>query len=105
MCVLAPCRPFSLAYTNFLQANWPASTPFATAIGPMGADYGIRTLSVRNIESNTVVGLREGQDTTLRKERAQSPGRNGQRGTQSDAQKWIWNGGFVLMQFCDGKAI
>lgn len=87
----------------FSQVEWPASTLFATAIGPMGSEYGIRTLSLRTIESNSVVGLEEGQDTTLRKEQAQSYEQAGQGGTQLHTLRWTWNGGFVLMQFCDGK--
>ena len=71
----------------------------------MGSAYGIRTLSLRTIESNTVVGMEGGQDTTLRKEEAHSDEHTGQGGTQAETRRWTWNGGFVLMQFCDGKAM
>ena len=101
----APSRHFSVAYTDLSQVEWPASTPFATAIGPMAAEYGIRTLSLRTIESNSVVGLKEGQDTTLRKEEAQSYEQAGEGGTQLETRRWTWNRGFVLMQFYDGKAM
>ena len=99
-----------MAYTDFSQVDWPASTPFATAIGPMGVGYGIRTLSLRTIESDSIVGLKDGEDTTLRKEQARPHEQAGEGGMQleivpPERRRWTWNGGFVLMQFRDGKAM
>lgn len=74
---------------------WPPTTPFPTAIGPMGHDSGIRTLALRTCKADTVVGLPEGKDEELK---AMDDG-----STESGARTWAWSGKWAVVQFCDGK--
>ncbi len=77
---------------------WPATTPFTTAIGPLGRPgSGIRTLALRTCKADVVVGLPEGKDEELR---ATTEGGGGDSG----ARKWAWSGKWAVVQFCDGKA-
>ena len=77
------------------QAMWPPTTPFATAIGPLGPGSGVRTLALRTCKADVVVGLEEGEDERLR-------GLEG-GGGESGARKWAWSGKWAVVQFCDGK--
>lgn len=76
---------------------WDPTTPFDTALGPMGTDSGIRTLALRTCKADVIVGLAEGEDERLR---ATDGGGGG-----SGARKWAWSGKWAVVQFCDGKAI
>ncbi|KAL9008589.1 MAG: hypothetical protein Q9173_006301 [Seirophora scorigena] len=78
------------------DAMWPSTTPFATAIGPLGHGSGIRTLALRTCKADVVVGLTAGLD----EERRDAEGGGGDSG----ARKWAWSGKWAVIQFCDGKA-
>lgn len=75
---------------------WEPTTPFTTAIGPMGPQSGVRTLALRTCKADTVVGLPDGTDERLK-------GMEG-GGDDSGARKWAWSGKWAVVQFCDGKA-
>ena len=77
------------------DAMWDPTTPFATAIGPMGMKSGIRTLALRTCKADVVVGLPEGEDEKLK---AMEGG-----GGDSGCRKWAWSGKWAVVQFCDGK--
>ncbi|KAL1995186.1 hypothetical protein VTN49DRAFT_1373 [Thermomyces lanuginosus] len=77
------------------DAAWPPTTPFTTAIGPLGPGSGIRILSFRTCKADVVVGLPEGEDERLRNEP------NG--GGDSGARKWAWSGKWAVASFSDGK--
>ncbi|KAL8987248.1 MAG: hypothetical protein Q9177_003521 [Variospora cf. flavescens] len=78
------------------DAMWPSTTPFKTAIGPLGPGSGIRTLALRTCKADVVVGLTVGLD----EERRDVEGGGGDSG----ARKWAWSGKWAVVQFCDGKA-
>ncbi|KAL1968954.1 hypothetical protein VTN77DRAFT_788 [Rasamsonia byssochlamydoides] len=78
------------------DAAWDPTTPFTTAIGPLGPKSGIRILSFRTCKADVVVGLPPGEDERLR----QTPGGGGDSG----ARKWAWSGKWAVVSFCDGKA-
>ena len=75
---------------------WPTTTPFTTAIGPLGRGSGLRTLALRTCKADTVVGLKEGLEERLNTK---------EEGTgEMAARKWAWSGKYAVIQFCDGKA-
>ncbi|KAI9875745.1 MAG: hypothetical protein M1830_008055 [Pleopsidium flavum] len=76
------------------DAMWDPTTPFTTAIGPMGSGSGIRTLALRTCKADVVVGLPVGEDERLRAE---------DDGGDSGARKWAWSGKWAVVQYCDGK--
>ncbi|KAI9700313.1 MAG: hypothetical protein M1836_002328 [Candelina mexicana] len=78
------------------DAMWNPTTPFDTAIGPLGQGSGIRTLALRTCKADVVVGLTEGLDERLRDTEG--------GGGDSGARKWAWSGKWAVVQFCDGKA-
>ncbi|KAF1995111.1 DUF89-domain-containing protein [Amniculicola lignicola CBS 123094] len=78
------------------DAEWPATTPFTEAIGPMGPKSGVRVLALRTCKADVVVGLPEGEDERLK---AIEGG-----GGDSGARKWAWSGKWAVVQFSDGKA-
>lgn len=69
---------------------WDPTTPFTTAIGPMGVGSGVRTLALRTCKADVVVGLEEGLDEGL-------------KGGEVRERKWAWSGKWAVVQFCDGK--
>lgn len=73
------------------DAMWDPTTPFATAIGPMGVGSGVRTLALRTCKADVVVGLGEGVDEKLK------------GGREVRERKWAWSGKWAVVQFCDGK--
>ncbi|KKY25460.1 hypothetical protein UCRPC4_g01724 [Phaeomoniella chlamydospora] len=74
------------------DANWDPTTPFSTAIGPLGSpSSGIRVLALRTCKADVVVGLPQGKDEELKGE------------DKSGARKWAWTGKWAVVQFCDGK--
>ncbi|KAJ5737213.1 uncharacterized protein N7483_002338 [Penicillium malachiteum] len=77
------------------DAQWDPTTPFTTAIGPMGPNSGIRVLAFRTCKADAVVGLAAGEDEKLR----QLPGGGG-----AEARKWAWSGKWAVVSFSDGKA-
>ena len=78
-----------------IQAQWDPTTPFTTAIGPMGPKSGIRVLAFRTCKADVVVGLPAGEDEKLR----QLPDGGG-----NEARKWAWSGKWAVVSFSDGKA-
>ncbi|KAF2811561.1 DUF89 domain-containing protein [Mytilinidion resinicola] len=78
------------------DAAWDPTTPFSTAIGPLGPGSGLRTLALRTCKADVVVGLPEGEDERLRKMEG--------GGGDSGARKWAWSGKWAVVQLCDGKA-
>ena len=81
---------------TFPQAAWDPTTPFNTAIGPLGTKSKIRSLALRTCKADVVVGLPPGKDDEIR----QTEGGGGDSG----ARKWAWSGKWAVVQFCDGKA-
>lgn len=77
------------------DATWDPTTPFTTAIGPMGPKSGVRVLAFRTCKADVVVGLPAGEDERLR----QLPNGGG-----SEARKWAWSGKWAVVSFSDGKA-
>ncbi|KAI9924464.1 hypothetical protein ASPWEDRAFT_267451 [Aspergillus wentii DTO 134E9] len=77
------------------DAAWDPTTPFTTAIGPLGPKSGVRILAFRTCKADTVVGLKPGEDEKLR----ETPGGGG-----SEQRKWAWSGKWAVVSFCDGKA-
>lgn len=75
---------------------WDATTPFPTAIGPLGLGSGIRVLALRTCKADVVVGLSPGEDDKLRTTEG--------GGGDSGARKWAWSGKWAVVQFSDGKA-
>ena len=73
---------------------WDTTTPFTTAIGPLGPGCGIRTLALRTCKADVVVGLEAGMDEKLRQLDAEE---------DRDKRKWTWSGKYAVVQFCDGK--
>ena len=88
--------PQNINYTLMCdKVMWDPTTPFAEAIGTMGAGSGVRTLALRTCKADVVVGLPDGEDERLR-------GVEG-GGGDSGARKWAWSGKWAVVQFCDGK--
>ena len=75
------------------DAMWEPTTPFRTAIGPLGSS--IRTLALRTCKADVIVGLPEGADERLR----ETDGGGGDSG----CRKWAWSGKWAVVQYCDGK--
>ncbi|PGH10141.1 hypothetical protein AJ80_07592 [Polytolypa hystricis UAMH7299] len=79
------------------DAHWDPTTPFTTAIGPLGRpDSGVRILAFRTCKADVVVGLPAGEDKRLRQTE------NG--GGDSGSRKWAWSGKWAVVSFSDGKA-
>jgi len=80
------------------DVQWPATTPFAEAIGPLAKKgEGLKVLALRTCKADVVVGLPEGEDERLR----QLEGGGGDSGKR----KWAWNGKWALVQYHDGKSM
>ena len=77
------------------QVHWDPTTPFSTAIGPLGHKSGVRVLCLRTCKADTVVDLPAGEDERLRA----MPGGGG-----DEARKWTWNGKWAVISLSDGKA-
>lgn len=76
--------------------QWPATTPFAEAIGPLARKgEGIRVLALRTCKADVVVGLPEGKDEKLRELEG--------GGGDSGKRKWAWSGKWALVQYHDGR--
>ncbi|KAK5660183.1 hypothetical protein OQA88_13653 [Cercophora sp. LCS_1] len=77
------------------DANWDPTTPFTTAIGPLGSGSGVNILSLRTCKADVVVGLKPGEDEELKKTE--------DGGGDSGARKWAWNGKWAVCSFSKGK--
>ncbi|OJJ64915.1 hypothetical protein ASPSYDRAFT_84901 [Aspergillus sydowii CBS 593.65] len=77
------------------DASWDTTTPFTTAIGPLGPHSGIRVMSFRTCKADVVVGLPAGKDEELRKVYG---------GSGSGGREWAWSGKWAVISFSDGKA-
>ncbi|KEZ46589.1 hypothetical protein SAPIO_CDS0398 [Scedosporium apiospermum] len=73
------------------DTDWDPTTPFTTALGPLGPGSGINVLSLRTCKADVVVGLEPGVDEKLR---AVEGG-----GGDSGARKWAWNGKWAVISF------
>ncbi|PYI29460.1 DUF89-domain-containing protein [Aspergillus indologenus CBS 114.80] len=77
------------------DSTWDPTTPFTTAIGPLGRpDSGLRVMAFRTCKADVVVGLPAGVDEKLRA----LP-----EGGGSAARKWAWSGKWAVVSFSDGK--
>ncbi|KAK3359429.1 hypothetical protein B0T25DRAFT_98248 [Lasiosphaeria hispida] len=76
------------------DANWDPTTPFTTAIGPLGPGSGINVMALRTCKADVVVGLRPGEDEKLRETEG--------GGGDSGARKWAWNGKWAVVSFSKG---
>ncbi|KIW00786.1 uncharacterized protein PV09_07765 [Verruconis gallopava] len=89
------------------DAMWDPTTPFSTAIGPLGPGSGLRVLALRTCKGDVVVGLPQGKDEELRAlEAGPGPYERWEKGVKDsglDARKWAWSGKWAVVQFCDGK--
>jgi damage-control phosphatase, subfamily III len=71
---------------------WDPTTPFSTAIGPLGPGSGVRTLALRTCKADVVVGLPAGLDEKLKEQDGDGA-----------ARKWATSGKWAVVQFYDGK--
>ncbi|KAL3439978.1 hypothetical protein BJX65DRAFT_317151 [Aspergillus insuetus] len=78
------------------DAHWNPTTPFSSAIGPLGPGSKLRTLVLRTCKADVVVGLAEGDDERLRN----TP----EGGFDKEKRRWAWTGKFAVASLCDGKA-
>lgn len=78
-----------------IQAAWDPTTPFTTAIGPLGPGSGVNVLALRTCKADVVVGLKPGVDEELR---AKEGG-----GGDSGARKWAWSGKWAVVSYSQGK--
>ncbi|KAL5606867.1 hypothetical protein BROUX41_003244 [Berkeleyomyces rouxiae] len=73
---------------------WDPTTPFATAVGPLGPGSGLNVLALRTCKADVVVGLPAGKDEELR--RMEGGGGDG-------AREWCWSGKWAVVQMSVGK--
>ncbi|KAF7562821.1 hypothetical protein G7046_g1320 [Stylonectria norvegica] len=76
------------------DAWWDPTTPFSTALGPMGPSSGVNVLSLRTCKADVVVGLPPGKDEELR---ATEGG-----GGDSGARRWAWHGKWAVVCLSQG---
>jgi hypothetical protein len=74
---------------------WDPTTPFTTAIGPMGPGSGVNILALRTCKADVVVGLKPGEDEKLR---AMEGG-----GGDTGSRKWAWSGKWAVVSFSAGR--
>jgi hypothetical protein len=74
---------------------WDPTTPFTTAIGPLGPLSNLNILALRTCKADVVVGLKAGEDENLR---AMEGG-----GGDSGERKWAWSGKWAVVSFSGGK--
>lgn len=87
---------FFLAEANWnLQAHWDPTTPWTTALGPMGPGSGVNVLSLRTCKADVVVGLPAGKDEELRA----TEGGGGDTG----ARRWAWHGKWAVVCLSKGS--
>jgi len=77
------------------DAMWDPTTPFTTAIGPLGPCSNLNILALRTCKADVVVGLKPGEDEKLR---ATDGG-----GDESGERKWAWSGKWAVVAFSGGR--
>ncbi|KFA69150.1 hypothetical protein S40285_00061 [Stachybotrys chlorohalonatus IBT 40285] len=77
------------------DAWWDPTTPFPTAIGPLGPGSGVNVLSLRTCKADVVVGLPPGKDEELK---ALEGG-----GGDSGARRWAWSGKWAVVSLSLGR--
>ncbi|EFY92047.1 hypothetical protein J3458_019036 [Metarhizium acridum] len=77
------------------DAHWDPTTPWTTALGPMGPGSGVNVLSLRTCKADVVVGLPAGKDEELR---ATEGG-----GGDSGARRWAWHGKWAVICLSKGS--
>lgn len=77
------------------DAHWDPTTPWTTALGPMGPGSGINVLSLRTCKADVVVGLAAGKDEELK---ATEGG-----GGDSGARRWAFHGKWAVVCLSKGK--
>ncbi|KAH6603238.1 hypothetical protein Trco_008013 [Trichoderma cornu-damae] len=77
------------------DAWWDPTTPFAEALGPMGAGSGVNVMSLRTCKADVVVGLPAGKDEELRATEA--------GGGDTGARQWAWHGKWAVVCLSEGK--
>ncbi|RDW60113.1 DUF89-domain-containing protein [Coleophoma crateriformis] len=73
------------------DGTWDPTTPFTTAIGPLGPGSGVNVLALRTCKADVVVGLKPGLDEELKGE------------DKSGKREWAWSGKWAVCSFSDGK--
>ncbi|KFH42637.1 hypothetical protein ACRE_066470 [Hapsidospora chrysogenum ATCC 11550] len=76
------------------DAHWDPTTPFTTALGPMGPGSGVNVLSLRTCKADVVVGLKPGQDEELKKIGGD---------VETGARKWAWHGKWAVVCLSNGS--
>lgn len=78
---------------------WDPTTPFPTAIGPLGGPgSGLNIMALRTCKADVVVGLEPGVDEELRARDG------GAGGGDSGSRKWAWSGKFAVVSYSGGKS-
>ncbi|POS85054.1 hypothetical protein EPUL_003149 [Erysiphe pulchra] len=77
------------------DAKWDPTTSFITSLGPLGQESGIDILSLRTCKSDVIVGLKYGEDESLRNTEG--------GGGDSGERRWAWTGKWAIMSFSKGK--
>ena len=96
-----------------LQAKWPNTTTFRTALGPMGIDSGIRVLALRPIKSDVLVEcervkVEEAQLRTgvgYEQEKVQRELGETYLARLREESDWEWKKIYGVMQYSDGKQL
>ncbi|KAH6670894.1 hypothetical protein F5X68DRAFT_194396 [Plectosphaerella plurivora] len=70
---------------------WDPTTPFQTALGPLGHDSGVNILALRTCKADVIVGLDAGVDEKL-------------RGDDSRSRNWAWTGDYAVASFSAGTS-
>jgi hypothetical protein len=95
MYVQTPLYVYESSDANLLQAWWDTTTPFSTALGPLGPGSGVNVLSLRTCKADVVVGLPAGKDEELK---ATEGG-----GGDSGARRWAWHGKWAVVCLSKGE--
>ncbi|KKA27974.1 hypothetical protein TD95_004417 [Thielaviopsis punctulata] len=74
--------------------EWDPTTPFTTALGPLGPGSGINVLALRTCKADVVVGLPAGKDEELRAKTGSG---------EDKGREWCWNGKWAVVQLSVGK--
>jgi hypothetical protein len=71
------------------DGNWPYTTPFKTALGPIGRRSGLKILALRTNKADVCVGIAD--EETVKRLDEEAPG-----------LAWIRNGKYAVVSFSDG---
>ena len=69
---------------------WPHTTPFKTALGPLGRGSGLRALALRTNKSDTCVGV-------------ENPAKVQVLDKEAPGKAWVRNGKYAVISFSDGR--